>query len=388
MSGAETLDGRTRAVRAVRIALLTEIPAPFRIQLFNALAAEPGIEFHALFLSRNDPRRNYPVYEEEFRFAWSVLRGFDTRLGGRWTILNRGSLGALRRLRPDVIVVGGWNQPAFWQALGYARLSRVPLVVWVESTARDARSGAASFELAKRAMLSAASGCLVPGSTAADYVRALGVPAGRITLAPNAVDLEVFSARVAEARKDRERLRAELGLRACTFLYVGRLAAEKAVDVLLRSFARAPGELVVIGTGPEEARYRAQAGDRVRFLGYLERDRLVPWYAAADAFVLPSRSEPWGMVLNEAAAAGLPLVASEAAGGAHDLIEHGVNGFRVPVDDEAALTAALERLAGNPEFRASAGARSLELARRFTPEAWALAVAAHARRLAGQRLQP
>jgi glycosyltransferase involved in cell wall biosynthesis len=81
------------------------------------------------------------------------------------------------------------------------------------------------------------------------------------------------------------------------------------------------------------------------------------------------------MVLNEAAAAGLPLVATERSGAAHDLIEEGVNGFRVPAGDVAVLRARLTRFAEDPAFRASAGARSRELARGFTPEAWAEGVA-------------
>jgi glycosyltransferase involved in cell wall biosynthesis len=81
------------------------------------------------------------------------------------------------------------------------------------------------------------------------------------------------------------------------------------------------------------------------------------------------------MVLNEAAAAGLPLVSTEDAGAAHDLIEHGVNGFRVLSDDPKALADVLRRLAEDEAFRREAGGRSRELARRFTPEAWADGVA-------------
>lgn len=97
---------------------------------------------------------------------------------------------------------------------------------------------------------------------------------------------------------------------------------------------------------------------------------------------MPSRSETWGMAMNEAAAAGLPLVATEAPGAGHDLIEEGVNGFRVPVEDVEALRAALVRVAEDEAFRAAASARTRELAAGYTPEAWAVAVAELAFRLA------
>jgi glycosyltransferase involved in cell wall biosynthesis len=119
----------------------------------------------------------------------------------------------------------------------------------------------------------------------------------------------------------------------------------------------------------------------VRLLGRIERDELVDWYAAADAFVMPSRSETWGMAMQEAAAAGLPLIASEAPGAGYDLIEEGVNGFRVPVEDVEALRRALTRVATDDGFRERARPRTLELARGYTPDAWADAVAELARRV-------
>lgn len=353
----------------MRLALLTEIPAPFRIPLFNALAAEPDVDLRVFFLAESDPRRtHYELHADEFRFDWRVLRGRELLRGGRWIVWSRGVLGDLRRFRPDVVAVGGWNQPAFWQALAYTMARRIPLLVWVESTARDSRSQALPFELAKRALIRAAAGFLVPGRASLDYLRTLGVEDDRIAVAPNAVDAEIFGA----AAGPREGV-------TCTFLYVGRLDAEKGLDGLLRAFERVPGELVIVGGGTEETALRAQASERVRFIGRLDRDNVVPHYAAADVFVLPSHSEPWGMVLNEAAAAGLPLVATEGVGAAHDLIEDGVNGFRIPVADERALSAAMQRLADDRAFRAAAGRHSRELVRTFTPEAWARGVAGLAR---------
>jgi glycosyltransferase involved in cell wall biosynthesis len=364
----------------MRIALLTEIPAPFRLPLFAALAAEPDVDLRVFFLAANDPRRNYPAHE--LAFPAEILPGKDALVGGRWLVVNLGVLGRLRRFRPDLVLVGGWNQPAFWQALAYARAARTPFVMWVESTARDERPGRGPAELAKRAVVRAASAFLVPGRAAAEYVRSLGVPAERITVAPNAVDLGVFGERVAAARARRDELRAELGLDGVTFLCVSRLSPEKGVDVLVRAFHGVPGELALVGDGPDRERVAALAGPSVRLLGRIERDELVDWYATADAFVMPSRSETWGMSMTEAAAAGLPLVASEAPGAGYDLIEEGVNGFRVPVEDVEALRRALTRVATDEAFRERARPRTLELARGHTPEAWAEAVTGLARSLA------
>ena len=341
-----------------RVALLTEIPAPYRIPLFNALAER--VDLRVLFLRERNPDRPFDLHRDELRFAWEVLPGLDMTLGGRWLILNTS---VVRRLRPaDAVVLGGWNQLAFLEATAWSRLRHIPLLVWVESTRADARGG--RLEGAKRMLLRAADGFLVPGTAAREYLEGLGVAPERITVAPNAVDASIFGA----ARRAR-------GDGPCRIVVVARLSPEKGVDVLLRAVEALPVEVIVAGAGPQEPLLRRLAGPNVTFLGNVDRDALPQVYVDADIAVVPSRSDTWGMALNEAALAGLPLVASSVVGGARELVEEGANGFLVPPDDPAALREALRRLVEDEAFRQAAGARSREIAARFTPEGWADAVA-------------
>jgi glycosyltransferase involved in cell wall biosynthesis len=351
-----------------RIALLTEIPAPFRIASFNALARRDDVELEVVFLRERNPDRPYALHEDEWEFAHRVLPGVDLTVRGRWLVVNRGVAAALRGARPETVLLGGWNQPAFWQAALWARRHRARLVVWVESTLQDARSGRS--ETAKRLLARSADAFVVPGRAAAGYVEQLA-PGRPVATAPNAVDTAFFAAEL----ERRDAHRAALGITRPCALYVGRLAPEKGVDVLLEAVRNLDVQVLVAGQGPEETRLRGLAGANVRFLGNVGRDELPALYAAADVLCLPSRSEPWGFPLNEAAAAGLPLVATSAVGAAWDLIEDGENGYRVPAGDPARLGAALERVARRAD-RDRMGARSRELAARMTPEAWAEAVAA------------
>ncbi|MDX6488332.1 MAG: hypothetical protein QOK13_947 [Gaiellaceae bacterium] len=350
----------------MRIALLTEIPAPFRIQLFNALAELEDVDLQVLFLSRNDPRRNYPVYESEFRFDWEVLPGRDLSVGGKWLVLNADVRRRLRRARPDVVILGGWNQPAFWSAVTLRR----PTLVWVESTARDERRGRGPAELAKRTLVRRAAGFLVPGKAAAEYVRSLGAPEDRIAIAPNAADTSIFLASQGLSGSEPQ----SPGKR-CVFICVSRFSREKGVDILVRAMEGVDAQLLVVGDGPDDGLVRSLAPSNVSFAGPVPRDELQALYAQSDAFVMPSRSETWGMAMQEAAAVGLPLIATDAPGAAHDLIEDGVNGYRVPVEDVGALHDALVKAAADPAWRERARMRTLELARGYTPEAWARAVA-------------
>ena len=341
-----------------RVALLTEIPAPYRIPLFNALAEH--VDLRVVFLRERNPDRPFGLHRDELRFDWDVLPGLDVTVGGRWIVLNASVARRLRRT--DVVILGGWNQPAFLEAAVYARMRRIPTFFWVESTGHDARSG--RMERAKRALLDAADGFIVPGVAAREYLEGLGVPSRRITTAPNAVDPAIFGS-ATRLRKNGP----------CRIVAVARLSPEKGVDVLVRAVDGLPAEVVVAGSGPEEDRLRRLAGPNVTFLGNVERDELPQIYADADVAVVPSRSEPWGMALNEAALAGLPLIASSVVGGSRDLIEEGVNGFCVAPDDPRALREAILRLVGDETFRQAAGERSRELGTTFTPHGWAIAVA-------------
>jgi glycosyltransferase involved in cell wall biosynthesis len=338
----------------MRLSLVTEIPAPFRIPLWNALADR--VDLRVLLLSERDPRRAYDLHRDEWRFDAHVLPGRSLLVGGRWIVLSRGVRRELRGA--DAVLIGGWNQPAFFQA---ARAG-IPYAVWVESSARDARSG--NLEWLKRRLLDSAAGVLVPGTAAREYVLGLGVEPERIAVAPNAFDLAAFSEAVERAR----------GSHGRTVLTVARLSREKDVATLLRAVEGLDAELVVVGAGPEEVALRDSAPPNARFAGRASRDELPRWYANADVFALVSRSETWGIALSEAAAAGLPLVATEAVGAAWDLIEEGVNGYRVPVGDVEALREALTKALADEAWRGKAGRRSRELAEQATPERWANAV--------------
>jgi glycosyltransferase involved in cell wall biosynthesis len=152
---------------------------------------------------------------------------------------------------------------------------------------------------------------------------------------------------------------------------VARLAPEKGIDGLLRAVARAGDEhlaAIVVGEGPEHARLEQLArelGVHATFAGDRPWESVVEAYAASDVFALLSEREPWAVVVNEAAACGLPLVLSDRVGAAHDLLRDGENGSLVPSGDVDAAAGALRLLAADRDLRLRMGARSRELARGF-----------------------
>ena len=184
-----------------RVVILTEIIAPYRIPVFNALATREGIDLHVIFLAENDPTlRQWLVYKDEIRFSYQVLPSWRWRLGKQNILLNRGLGGALRRAAPDAILCGGYNYLASWQSLWWARRHRVPFLLWVESTARDLRGNHCRSNPSKEVS------CAVASLHRARQI-ILRIPDGVwdagecIFTAPNAVDTEFFERRADAARR-------------------------------------------------------------------------------------------------------------------------------------------------------------------------------------------
>ena len=364
-----------------RLVIITEIIAPYRIPLFNDLAQSGAADLHVIFLAETDPvLRQWQVYKDEIRFSYGVLPSWRKRIGGYNALVNRGVWRALVQAKPDVILCGGYNYLGSWQALLWARARGVPFLLWSESNLDDMRPGHAVIELLKQEFLRACSGFVVPGQAAWDYLKAHKISDDRIFTASNAVDNEMFSAGAADARRDAVRLRRELDLPARYFLFTGRLVREKGVFELLAAYAKLDRSLreqiglVFVGDGPcrkeLEEQARAIEPGLIRFPGFAQREKLAGYYGLAEMLVLPTYSDTWGLVVNEAMACGLPVILTRAAGCGRELVTQGWNGMLIPARDVESLAAAMQTMASDPERSAAMGANSSRRIAEFSPAAW------------------
>jgi 1,2-diacylglycerol 3-alpha-glucosyltransferase len=364
-----------------RVTIITEIISPYRIPLFNALAKHPSIELRVVFLSETDSSwRRWNVYKHEIEFSYQVLKSWRRRLGKFNGLLNRGLPGALRRASPDVIVCGGYSYVASWQALSWARSRQVPFLLWSESNLQDRRRSLPLVEGLKRAFLKRCTGFVVPGVAARKYLHAQGIPDALVYTAPNGVDNELFATAAAAARRKPDVLRSTLNLPARYFVFVGRLVREKGLVDLLAAYANLEEDLrrqvglVVVGDGelrPQlETQARGVTPGVIRFAGFAHREQLAEYYALADALVLPTHTDTWGLVVNEAMASGVPVIVSRVAGCVADLVDEAWNGILFAPGDVIALSGAMKSLAGNPEIRASMAANSVTRIAQYSPQTW------------------
>lgn len=367
-----------------RVTILTEIIAPYRIPVFNALARHPEIDLHVIFLARTDAAlREWRVYEDEICFSYDVLPSWRKKLGHQNLLLNSRVEQTLARSRPDAVVCGGYNYLAFWQALRWSRGHHVQFLLWSESTGGDDRGGHALVEAVKKAFLRRCDGFVVPGKSAQNYLEGFGVPRDNIFVAKNAVDTELFAKLAGDARCHAAQLRNQLALPERYFLYVGRLVREKGVSDLLASYARLPEQLrdelglVIVGDGVLRAELEATAREIypgvVHFSGFVHREELPIYYGLAECLVMPTHTDPWGLVVNEAMACGLPIICTTVAGCALDLVRE--NGKLIEAGDINQLHEAMIEIAADSGLRLDMGAKSSALIREYSPEAWAVGMA-------------
>ncbi|HXG75403.1 MAG TPA: glycosyltransferase family 4 protein, partial [Gaiellaceae bacterium] len=365
----ELADGGRAA--AVRVAAVFPEPTPYRAPLLDRVAARPEIELSVIYAADTVADRTWEVAP---RHEARVLRGLRVP-GARALVhhdypLTPGVVPALARLRPEVVVVSGWSTFAAQAAIAWCRARGVPYVLVVESHDEGPRPGwrrRVKGAVVPRVVRGAA-GVLVTGTLARRSMVARGAAPERVRVFANTIDVEAFARHAAGLASRRKELRAAFGVHEdeVAVLCVARLVPEKGLGTLLRAVAEAGSglSLLVAGDGPERAALERRAeelGVRLRLAGDLPWERIAEAYAAADVFALLSEREPWGVVVNEAAACGLPLVLSDRVGAAHDLLRDGENGFLVPAGDVASAAEALRRLAADEALRARLGARSREL---------------------------
>ena len=291
----------------------------------------------------------------------------------------------LSSLDPAVVLIPGYyTLPAIAAAL-WCKLRHRTSVLMTETTAMDhVRKG--WREKLKSRLIRTLFDWAVTGGTAHDrYLLQLGFPQHRIAHFYDVVGNTRIQEGVAALRA--QTTYQSHGLPRDYFLFVGRLSPEKNVTSLLQSWLayRAAGgtwSLILAGDGPDGNSLKHLAntspyGNEIRFLGHRSARELLPVYAFSKCFVLPSTREPWGLVVNEAMAASLPVIVSDRCGCAEDLVRHGVNGFVFNPANEAELTGCLERVSSLAhEERLQLGERSLERIARFSPQNFGEEVAA------------
>jgi glycosyltransferase involved in cell wall biosynthesis len=378
------------AAAPVRIAFLHTHPIQYFVPFYQYLSRRWDARITALYLSDYSLRGGT---DRGFRRAvqWDIdlLAGYEARFvrGAERRGEPTGFLSVIapslwRDIRSggfDALIVHGHTPASMVLAAIAARASRIPVLMRCDTHLGLRRS--ALKRLLRRLLIGSFyrqfDGVLAIGSANRDFYRAIGVPADRIFLTPYAVDNSRFIAGSLLSATERREMRAALGVgdERPIVLYAAKFQPKKRPDDLLRAAAllNEAGmkfQLAMVGSGEIEPQLRAMAHGlglaNVCFPGFVNQTALPRYYGACDAFVLPSIDESWGLAVNEAMCAALPIVASSEIGCVPDLVRDGVNGRIFPAGNIAALTDALQPLIADAGLRDRMGQASRDIIARWS----------------------
>jgi glycosyltransferase involved in cell wall biosynthesis len=376
--------------KATRIAVLNSHPIQYFAPLYAYLNASADLEVTALYMSDLSIRGGKdPGFGREVKWDVDLLRGYrsvflgksarERTPGGFWSLVAPEVWREIQSGRYDAVWLHGHNYAANLIALAAAKLARLPVMMRSETHLDLTRRGAKAV-LRRPVMGALYRNCdrlLAIGTANADFYRAMGVSENKIFLVPYAVDNERFidAARLTDGQKAEVRRHHHIPNDRPAVLYAAKFTSRKRPGDLIevaRRLRQRPGlkfSLVMAGSGELEHDLRktciAHGLDNVVFTGFVNQSQLPALYSAADVFVLPSEQEPWGLAVNEAMCASLPIVVSLEVGCARDLVTPGVNGFTPAAGDIDALTTAVQNLIENEDRRRAQGQASLRRIRQW-----------------------
>ena len=353
-----------------KIAYVANEPAPYRIPALNRIAAAPDISLHVIFCCEREPNRDWNLPPMDFAFTY--LRERITTINGRYIHNNPDVLPMLNRLAPDVVVTGGFN-PTHLYAFGYAMVRGAAHVAMTDGTFDSEKDLSAVHRFVRRRVYARSAAFISASNGGKKLFASYGVPESHCFQACLCVENGPYFSFGDEAE------------RPFDFIFCGRIEPVKnplyALDVA-RRVARNLGRrvrILFVGTGSLEAEVRkaaARAPDLLEatFHGFALQQELPALYSSARLFMFPTQWDPWGVVANEACAAGLPVLVSPHAGVAGELVVDNENGFICGLDPDL-WAARATLLLSQPDLYRAFSRRSRALVRAFTPDAASAGIA-------------
>ena len=310
----------------MRVAMVTNIPAPYRLPVYERLAQTPDVELCVIFFSGLEPDRQWSL--PVGNFAQVFLREKFIQFQGRFIHANLDVWAQLRKFHPDVVITTGFN-PTHLLAYAYALLHRAKHIAMTDGTLQSEKKLTLLHRLIRRTVFAGSRAFIAASDGGLALYRSYGIDAGRLFKSHLCADNAAFFNTPVAAKK-------------YDFIFCGRFVDIKnplfAIDVA-SGVARALGRrtsILFVGSGEREFEMRAAmvaCSDVVEanFAGFASQDQLPALYASAKILLFPTLWDPWGVVANEACAAGVPVIVSPIAGSAHELVADGDNGFVLPL---------------------------------------------------------
>lgn len=347
--------------KQLRVAILTNTIPRYRTPVFKLLSQSSDFQlrfFVSLSPDNSDPLANRLLdlhYSKTFNIKWKTNINDNNIFQEERLPIPYALPRDLFKFKPDIIISGDLGIRSTI-ALIFARLMKIPLLIWTEETIQHDAIITKKQKQLRRFLLPRADGFLAWGKSAVNFLRTSGIEESKITYCAQAVNNQEWSFYAACDNQDK--IRNELNLKGSICLAVGRLIPRKGFKEMLEAYGALPTRIkhshsiIIVGEGPERSNLEklAQALDIKNFfmVGSKSPDILAQYYRLANFMVLPSLTDVWGLVVNESMACGTPVISSIYAGATEELVtETGIGEKFDPLDQEN-FTSVLERWLESP----------------------------------------
>ncbi len=357
----------------LKIVILHNIVSPYKTLLFKELYAINS-SIHIFYMAHTENNRQWRIDASELSFNHRFIFNGSLDKINPFTLAFR-TWKELNLYNPDILILGSYRYSACWAGFLWAKRNKKKVILW-SATNQDDHSRAFLKERIKSLLVKRCDAANVYGQKSKDYLIRLGLNKDAIFIKGNTTDNDFYYIRTNEFRAKRNILCRQYGLANHNFLYIGRFSKEKNILLLLKAYKRLKTEnnwgLVLIGDGPQSediTNYIEQNNIRnVCIPGFQQKEDVPKFLAVSDLFILPSTSEPWGLVVNEAMAAGLPILVSRRCGCHPELVKEGINGFSFdPFDDNELFSLMRDMVDGKYDLPGM-GEASLGIIKDYTPK--------------------
>lgn len=358
-----------------KVVIIHNIIAPYKVALFNELSKLIS-NLEVVFIAEKEQRRDWNIDYTKIKFPYTLLfKGSIDKVSN--ILIAKKTWEILDKIRPETLIICDYSNIFGWISLLWAKINKNNIIFWLASTLDD-RKHFFPKEQIKHFFLKHFHLYLAPGVKTKQYLEYMNVESSKIVVTGYGVENDYYLQEYNNFKNQTTPKTLKNISTSKNFLFVGRLSPEKNIISMLQSF-RAVNHLdknwgiIIIGNGKQKEEIESYVlennlKDRIHTIGFLQQNEISKYYALGDVFILPSTSEPWGLVVNEAMLCSMPIIVSNRCGSAPELVKEGVNGFSFDPYDIQKLQQLMYGFITNKYDIKLMGKESLHIVKQHSPE--------------------
>jgi glycosyltransferase involved in cell wall biosynthesis len=320
-------------------AIVTNIPSPYRVVLFNLLAERFGNSFWVIYCAKNEPNRSWEVPDLQHNHIFLESKKINNSLYYYSDIIRH-----LKSLKPNILIIAGFN-PVFLRARIYAIINKIKTIEYTDSWLSSIKHLSLLHKIIRRIFLNFVDACLCISQKGQEYLMKYGVAKQRIFISPLAIENNRFSSLINNTKEYHVMYSGQFILRKMPFFFIDVCLA---LNKIIKNF-----RVLLIGDGPLKLEILSKLNEykiNFEYPGFIQQTELPNFYSKSKILLFPTKLDPWGLIANEACASGVPVITCKNAGVSDELIINEVTGYVLPLHINSWVEKSVELLTDDKKY--------------------------------------